>query len=146
MGLWGTFWVTTETWILNAVQGKSIRDVIRGFVYNEPVIAFSGLVRDYCYGVNCVDESSTEPNPAQQLFELEDNFVPINSVGRIALLIFFILLLCTYAFRFKPTSFESIHVSACVSPDDPNLENDGEQEKGPQALEQQGRSAAQGHF
>ena len=107
MGLWGTFWVTTETWILNAVQGKSIRDVIRGFVYNEPVIAFSGLVRDYCHGVNCVDESSTEPNPAQQLFELEDNFVPINSVGRIALLIFFILLMCTYAFRFKVQSGRS---------------------------------------
>ena len=111
MGLYATAWLTPTTWVLATVQGKSMRDWIKEFVYESPTKAKYGLIRDYCHGINCVDESATETNSAQELFELDDTFVPLNPVFRIIILGAFVLLIFAYILRLKPTKLEATMTS-----------------------------------
>ena len=60
MGLRATGWVTTETWTLASVGGKSIRDWIKDFIYEDVQEARYGLAIDDCHGANCQSELATE--------------------------------------------------------------------------------------
>lgn len=96
-GLDLTAWLTTESWHLITVNGESVRDIIRGFVYNETIT--HGLVRDVCSGPNCVPTGATEPNPAQKFFVLNDDFTSISLWAEILLLITAGCLILTYVLR-----------------------------------------------
>ncbi len=96
-GLNLTAWLTTEAWQLVTVNGESIGNIIHDFVYNETIT--HGLVQDVCSGPNCVPTGATEPNPAQKLFVLNDEFTSISLLSEILLLVTAGCLVLTYGLR-----------------------------------------------
>ena len=96
-GLNITAWLSTETWLLTTVNGESVRDIIRDFVHNETLT--HGLVRDVCNGPACMPTGATEPNPAQKLVVLNDEFSSISPWAEILLLITAGCLIVTYVLR-----------------------------------------------
>jgi len=96
-GLNATAWFTTDSWRLITVIGEPVENIIYNFVYDETIM--HGLVQDVCSGPNCVPAWATEPNPAQQLFVMNDEFASIPLAFQIFLLITAGCLMLTYLLR-----------------------------------------------
>lgn len=77
-----TLWTTTESWKLLTIDGQSVQRIISEFVAPDAIASENGtssavLLMDSCPGPNCVPADSSMGNPAQNLIEIQDVFVPI---------------------------------------------------------------------
>lgn len=77
-GLQATAWWTTDSWQLITVNNIPIQSIIYDFVNQNPKNMSHGLIQDTCNGPNCLPLDATEPNPAGDLFVVDNDFVSIS--------------------------------------------------------------------